>query len=158
MLPLASVMRRRTCPEKGIGCANDQRRTYSSRSLWSHARARIQRPASWVPMRTMPLPRHMKRCVVGLATPCGAMGEMVGSFIYVRFIAKKARKIVAGAHAPDSETILRRRDRQVVRRSAPRMSGWTWADQPRFRSAASPAMMSLAALLSGEDQGSGERT
>jgi hypothetical protein len=69
-----------------------------------------------------------------------------------------ARKIVAGAHAPDSETILRRRDREVVRRSAPRTSGWIWADQVWFCSAASAAMMSLAELLSGADQGSGDRT
>jgi hypothetical protein len=48
----------------------------------------------------MPLPRHMKRLAVGLATLCRAMGVMIGSFIWVRFVAVKARKILTGARAP----------------------------------------------------------
>src|SRR3954469_14281807 len=106
-------------------------------------------------MSTMPLPRHMKSVAVTSAAACNEMGSMVGSFIQVRVTAFKAQQFTAGAHAPDVETIVRRRDREVVRRSAPRLSAWTWADQPRFCSAASIAMMSLAISFSGEDQGRG---
>src|SRR5918994_4569505 len=109
-------------------------------------------------MRTMPLPRHLKRLAVGLAGGGRAMGLIGGSFIRVRSAAFKAQIVTADTRAPSVETILRRRCGEVVGRAAPSLMGSTWADQPRSCSAASAAMMSLALSFSADDQGSGTRT
>src|SRR5215213_9778203 len=105
-------------------------------------------------MRTMPLPRHLKRLAVGLVAGRRAIGLMTGSFIRVRSAAFKSQIITARGRTPGVEMILRRRQGEVVRRAAPRLAGSTWADQPGSCSAASAAMTSFVLSSLVDYQGS----